>query len=73
MNIPFNLTYTVGCESDYIQQAITNLHISGDGYFTKECQSWLERQVACPRALLTPSCTAALEMAALLINIKLGD
>ncbi len=73
MGISFNLTHTVGYEIDYIQQAITNLHISGDGYFTQKCQSWLERQVGCSRALLTQSCTAALEMAALLSNIQPGD
>ncbi len=73
MNIPFNLTHTVGYEIDFIQQAIANLHLSGDGYFTQKCQAWLEKEVGCPKALLTQSCTTALEMSALLINIKQGD
>lgn len=73
MSITFNRTHTVGYEIDYIQQAIANLHLSGEGYFTQKCQSWFEKQVGCPKALLTPSCTAALEMSALLCNIKPGD
>lgn len=73
MEISFNFTHIVGHEIEYIQQAITNLHLSGDGYFTQKSQSWLERQVGCPKVLLTQSCTAALEMAALLSNIQPGD
>lgn len=74
MGIPFNFTHIVGHEIDYIQEAISNLYLSGgDGYFAQKCQSWLERHVCCPKALLTPSCTAALEMSALLANIQPGD
>lgn len=71
--IPFNRPFVVGRELDYIQKAIANKHISGDGFFTKKCHVWLERQVGCFRALLTHSCTAALEMAAILADIKPGD
>ncbi len=73
MEIPFNVTHTVGHELDYIQQAIVNLHLSGDGYFTQKCQSWLEQEVGCVKALLTHSCTAALEMSAMLIDTAEGD
>jgi len=73
VNIDFNVTHTVGHEIEYIQQAIDNLHLSGDGYFTLKCQSWFEKEVGCVKALLTQSCTAALEMGALLSNIKPGD
>ncbi|MCP4370154.1 MAG: dTDP-4-amino-4,6-dideoxygalactose transaminase [Deltaproteobacteria bacterium] len=73
MYIPFNRPFAVGKEFDYIQQAIANLHLSGDGPFTKKCQAWLEEQVGCNKAFLTHSCTAALEMAAILTNLKAGD
>ena len=73
MYIPFNRPFAVGKEFDYIQQAIANLHLSGDGPFTKKCQAWLQKQTGCHKAFLTHSCTAALEMAAILINLKAGD
>lgn len=73
MWIPFNTPYLTGRELEYIRQAHANHHLSGDGPFTKRCQEWLERTVGCRRALLTHSCTAALEMAALLADIGPGD
>ena len=71
--IPFNKPQVVGKEFQYIQQAIDNLHLSGKGFFTKECEALLEQELPVPRALLTTSCTHALEMAALLLDIKPGD
>ncbi len=73
MQIPFNNPYFVGKELEFIKEAINNNHISGDGIFTKRCQKWLEEQTGCRKALLTHSCTAALEMAAILSNIQPGD
>ncbi len=71
--IPFNKPYAVGREFDYIRQAIASGHLSGDGAFSRRCHAWLERRVGCRRALLTHSCTAALEMAAILADIRRGD
>jgi dTDP-4-amino-4,6-dideoxygalactose transaminase len=71
--IPFNRASLVGEEWNYISQSIANGHISGDGPFTKKCQKYLETQLGVPKALLTTSCTHALEMAALLLNIQPGD
>src|SRR5438045_9726692 len=71
--IPFNKPQVVGKEFQYIQQAIDNLHLSGKGFFTKECEALLEQELPVPRALLTTSCTHALEMAALLLDIKPGE
>lgn len=73
MYIPFNRPYLVGKEFDYIQQAIANGHLSGNGVFTKKCHAWLERHIGCHRGFLTHSCTAALEMAAILADIQPGD
>lgn len=73
MNIPFNKPYMTGKELWYIAQAHNNGHLSGDGYFTKKCQGWLEAKTGTKKALLTHSCTAALEMAAILLDIKPGD
>lgn len=72
-HIPFNRPFAVGREIDYIQQAIDNTHLCGDGPFTKKCQAWLEARVGCSKALLTHSCTGALEMAAMLADIQPGD
>jgi dTDP-4-amino-4,6-dideoxygalactose transaminase len=72
-HIPFNRPSVVGKESDYIQQAIHNMHISGDGAFSKMCQVLLEQQLGVPKVLLTTSCTHALELAALLLDIQPGD
>jgi dTDP-4-amino-4,6-dideoxygalactose transaminase len=71
--IPFNRPHVVGEEFEYIQQAITSPHLSGNGAFTRKCQAWLERQVGCCQALLTHSCTAGLEMATILTDIQPGD
>jgi dTDP-4-amino-4,6-dideoxygalactose transaminase len=72
--IPFNKPFIVGKELFYIAQAvIENRHTAGDGPFTKKCQFWLEERLGCRKTLLTHSCTAALEMAAILANIKPGD
>jgi dTDP-4-amino-4,6-dideoxygalactose transaminase len=72
--IPFNKPFIVGKELFYIAQAvIENRHTAGDGPFTKKCQAWLEERLGCRKALLTHSCTAALEMAAILADIQPGD
>jgi len=72
-SIPFNKPFMTGRELWYIAQAHTNGHLSGDGVFTKKCHAWLESNANCKRALLTHSCTAALEMAALLADLGPGD
>lgn len=71
--IPFNKLYQTGNEIDYLAKALLNGRLAGDGPFTQRCQSWLRQQTSCCQALLTHSCTAALEMAALLLNIQPGD
>lgn len=71
--IPFNKPYMTGKELHYIGEAHANYHLSGDGEFTKKCNAWLEQHLACRKALLTHSCTAALEMAAILADIQPGD
>ncbi|NEO50315.1 MAG: dTDP-4-amino-4,6-dideoxygalactose transaminase [Moorea sp. SIO3I6] len=71
--IPFNRPVTVGTEFEYIQQTIKNMDLSGDGAITKKCHALLEQILSVPKVLLTTSCTHALEMAALLLNIQPGD
>lgn len=72
--IPYNKPFTVGNELFYIAKAvIENSKISGDGRFTQSCQQWLEAKLNCRRSFLTHSCTAALEMSAILCDIKSGD
>ena len=71
--IPFNKPPYTGNEDQYVLQAMRSEKMSGDGDFTKRCHSWFEEDLPCKKALLTPSCTAALEMAALLIDIQPGD
>jgi dTDP-4-amino-4,6-dideoxygalactose transaminase len=71
--IPFNRPVMVGRELDYMRQAVEAMHISGDGPFTKKCVSLLESALGVPKVLLTPSCTAALEMCALLLKLEPGD
>ena len=71
--IPFNKPYMTGRELDYIAQAHGNGHLSGDGAFTKRCNAWLEAHTGATKALLTHSCTAALEMAAMLLDLAPGD
>ncbi|RUL64277.1 dTDP-4-amino-4,6-dideoxygalactose transaminase [Dyella dinghuensis] len=73
MNIPFNRPYLVGRELDYIAKAHANGHLSGDGAFTRQCHAWLEQHTGTQKALLTHSCTAALEMAAILLDLEPGD
>lgn len=73
IKIPYNRPSIVGSELEYIQQSIAAGHISGDGPFTKKCHSLLEQILGVPKTLLTTSCTHALEMAALLLEIKPGD
>jgi dTDP-4-amino-4,6-dideoxygalactose transaminase len=71
--IPFNKPCFVGNEQVYSLQALANNHISGDGSFTKKCHRFFEQELGIKKALLTTSCTHALEMAALLLEIKAGD
>jgi dTDP-4-amino-4,6-dideoxygalactose transaminase len=73
VRIPFNKPFTTGNELAYITEACRNNRLSGDGPFTQKCQAILERTVGCRKALLTNSCTAALEMAAILADIGPGD
>ncbi|MGI6110236.1 MAG: dTDP-4-amino-4,6-dideoxygalactose transaminase [Eubacteriaceae bacterium] len=70
--ITFNKAPYIGTELDYIKQAVDSKHISGDGQFTKKCRNWLENFCGSP-VLLTTSCTHALELAAMLEDIKPGD
>ena len=73
MYIPFNKPTFMGKELEYIQSAIQARHLSGDGSFTKKCHTLLEDALGIPKALLTTSCTHALEMSALLLDLKEGD
>jgi dTDP-4-amino-4,6-dideoxygalactose transaminase len=71
--VPFNKPPLTGNEEKYIVQSMNSSKISGDGEFTKKCHEWFEEELNCKKALLTTSCTHALEMAAILINIQPGD
>ena len=71
--ISFNVPPYTGKEMEYMQQAVSAHKICGDGEFTKKCNSWIENKTGVTRALLTTSCTQALEMAAILTDIKPGD
>lgn len=71
--ITFNKPPLTGNEEFYVLEAMKSNKISGDGFYGKKCQRWFEEKLQCKKALLTPSCTAALEMAALLIDIGPGD
>jgi dTDP-4-amino-4,6-dideoxygalactose transaminase len=71
--ILFNRPEVVGLEFDYMREATERRHISGDGYFTRLCHAWLEKELGVHKALLTTSCTAALEMIGILLNIRPGD
>lgn len=73
MNIPFNRPAIMGPEFEYMQAALANGKISGDGAFTKRCHTLLEETLGIPKALLTTSCTHALEMSAILLDIQPGD
>ena len=72
-NIPFNRPSIVGDEFRYISEALAQGHISGGGPFAARCQALLEQQLGVPRVLLTTSCTHALELAALLLDVREGD
>src|ERR1043165_6358460 len=72
-SIPFNRAGLVGNEFEYISEALRAGHISGEGRFSKKCQELIEKELGVPKALLTTSCTHALEMAALLLDIQPGD
>lgn len=71
--IPFNKPYMTGGELGYIADAYGNRQLSGDGMFTRRCHEWLEQRTGSRKALLTHSCTAALEMAALLLDLQPGE
>ncbi|WP_216907213.1 dTDP-4-amino-4,6-dideoxygalactose transaminase [Synechococcus sp. CCY 0621] len=71
--IPFNKPYLTGRELHHISEAHARGQLAGDGHFTKKCNTWLEERTGCHKALLTHSCTAALEMAAILADIQPGD
>ncbi|MBY0228248.1 MAG: dTDP-4-amino-4,6-dideoxygalactose transaminase [Gemmataceae bacterium] len=71
--MPFNRPYVPEAAHAAIRQAVANLHLSGDGPFTKRCHALLQEMLGAPRVLLTTSCTHALEMAALLLDVREGD
>lgn len=73
INIPFNKPFITGREFSNITEAYLSGQLSGDGPFTSKCHIWIEKQTGTQKALLTHSCTAALEMCALLLNLKVGD
>jgi dTDP-4-amino-4,6-dideoxygalactose transaminase len=71
--IPFNKPFIIGRELSLIADAVAQGHLSGDGAYTKKCNRWFEDKLGCGKALLTHSCTAALEMAAILCDLQPGD
>ncbi|TRY30773.1 dTDP-4-amino-4,6-dideoxygalactose transaminase [Aliiglaciecola sp. M165] len=71
--IPFNKHCYTGRELEFIEEAISSSKISGDGLYSLKCQNWFEENLGAEKTLLTPSCTAALEMAALLLDLSEGD
>jgi dTDP-4-amino-4,6-dideoxygalactose transaminase len=71
--ISFNNPPYTGNEEEYVLDAMKSSKISGDGKYGQQCQTWFEKSLDCPKTLLTPSCTQALEMAAILIDIQPGD
>lgn len=73
MKIPFNKPFLTGKETQYIEEAVSSMKISGDGMFTKKCHTFFEDKYGFNKCLLTTSCTDALEMAAILIDIQAGD
>ena len=73
MKIPFNKPFTIGAELENIATAVRDGHLAGDGRYTRQCHQWLEQNLGVKRALLTHSCTAALEMAAILCDLNSGD
>lgn len=73
LRVDFNRPVPVGREFEYVHQAMVSGHLSGDGAFTQKCHAYLEQTLGVPKALLTTSCTHALEMMALLLDIQPGD
>jgi len=73
MNVGFNKPPLTGNEQKYIADALQSEKLSGDGQYGEKCQQWFETHLNCAKALLTPSCTQALEMAAILLDIQPGD
>lgn len=73
MQVVFNKPFKIDKEFEYIQDAIDRGELKGDGYYTKKCHEFLEKFFSCKKALLTHSCTAALEMAAILLDLNKGD
>src|SRR5436853_6103043 len=71
--VPFNRASLAGAEFEYMKTAIDSMHVSGNGPFTKRCERYLEEVLGVPKVLLTTSCTHALEMAALLLDLEPGD
>jgi dTDP-4-amino-4,6-dideoxygalactose transaminase len=71
--IPFNRPSAVGLELKYIQEALSEHTLAGDGFFNRRCEQWLQDNLGAARAILVPSCTAALEMSALMLDIEAGD
>jgi dTDP-4-amino-4,6-dideoxygalactose transaminase len=71
--ISFNKPFVTGKEMEYIRKVLENGHISGDGVFTKACHKFLEQELGVPKVLLTTSCTHALEMSAILLDLHPGD
>lgn len=72
-SVPFNKPAKADEEEKYVLESMSSNHLSGDGPFSKKCCLWFELHLECARTLLTPSCTHALELAAILINIQAGD
>lgn len=68
--IPFNQSHVTGKEQANIEQALKSHHLSGDGAFTRRCHQGLEQRTGCAKALLTHSCTSALDLAAILLDLK---
>ena len=73
MKIPFNKPLVLGSEIEYLKQAIDKNRFSGKGEFTSKCAELIEKETSCEKAIMTPSCTSALEMCTLLCHIKSGD
>lgn len=71
--IPFNKPPYTGSEDQHVLASMRSAKMAGDGAYSRQCQEWFEQSLSCKKTLLTPSCTQALEMAALLIDIKAGD
>ena len=71
--IPFNKPPYTGSEEKYLLEAARSNAMAGDGQFSKKCEGWFQKNFLVKKCLLTPNCTQALEMAAILINIKPGD